>query len=229
VQGVVQSAFGYAGQKCSACSRAIVVRGAYDEFCRRLKGAVESLVVGPAEDPGTFVGPVIDPEARARIQAAIAKGEQAGRLLAVGRIPEGLGLGYYVAPHVFADVAPNSPLAQEEIFGPVLAVLPAESFEQALELANGTRFALTGGVYSRSPVNLKLARQRFEVGNLYLNRSITGAMVQRHPFGGYKLSGIGSKAGGPDYLLQFLVPVNICENTLRRGFAPNKQAGERRT
>jgi RHH-type proline utilization regulon transcriptional repressor/proline dehydrogenase/delta 1-pyrroline-5-carboxylate dehydrogenase len=222
VVGVIQSAFGYAGQKCSACSRVIVVDGAYDEFTRRLHAAVASVVIGAADQPGTFVGPVIDAESRQRIEDYIAVGEDEGRLLVKGDAGKLADQGFFVAPHVFVDLSPESRLAQEEIFGPVLVVLRARDFSHALELANGTRFALTGGVYSRSPVNLKRARQEFEVGNLYLNRSITGAMVQRHPFGGYKMSGIGSKAGGPDYLLQFLVPVNITENTLRRGFAPGE-------
>lgn len=222
VVGVIHSAFGYAGQKCSACSRVIVVDGAYDEFARRLQAAVASVVIGPADQPGSFVGPVIDAEARQRIEDYLSVGEDEGRLLVKGDTGKLGDQGFFVAPHVFVDVDPESRLAQEEIFGPVLVVLRARDFSHALELANGTRFALTGGVYSRSPVNLKRARQEFEAGNLYLNRSITGAMVQRHPFGGYKMSGIGSKAGGPDYLLQFLVPVNITENTLRRGFAPGE-------
>ncbi len=222
VQGVIHSAFGYAGQKCSACSRAIVVAGAYDEFVKRLAAAVTSLKIGVAEAPGTLIGPVIDPEARQRIEDYIEIGKDESRLLVAGDLGELADEGFFVAPHVFVDVAPDSRLAQEEIFGPVLAVIQAKNFDQALEFANGTRFALTGGVYSRSPVNLKRARLEFEVGNLYLNRSITGALVQRHPFGGYKQSGIGSKAGGPDYLLQFVVPVNVTENTMRRGFAPGE-------
>lgn len=222
VLGVLQSAFGYAGQKCSACSRAIVLAGAYDDFVKRLEGAVKSVVLGPAEAPGTFIGPVIDEEARSRIEDFIEVGKTESRLLVAGDVGSLASEGYFVAPHVFVDVDPQARLAQEEIFGPVLAVLKAKDFDEALAIANGTRYALTGGLYSRSPVNLKRARTEFEAGNLYLNRGITGAMVERHPFGGYKMSGIGSKAGGPDYLLQFLVPVNVTENTLRRGFAPTE-------
>ena len=128
--------------------------------------------------------------------------------------------GFFIGPHIFADVDPESRLAQNEIFGPVLAVIRADDLDQAFELANGTEYALTGGIFSRSPKNLQRAREELQVGNLYLNRGITGALVHRHPFGGYKYSGIGSKAGGHDYLLQFLIPLNITENTLRRGFAP---------
>ncbi|MGE3315782.1 MAG: aldehyde dehydrogenase family protein, partial [Planctomycetaceae bacterium] len=136
------------------------------------------------------------------------------------------GEGYYVGPHIFTDVDPDSRLSQEEIFGPVLAVIKVKDFEHAIDVANGTEYALTGGVYSRSPAHLKQARLEFQVGNLYLNRGITGALVERQPFGGYKMSGIGSKAGGPDYLGQFLIPVNVTENTLRRGFAPPADEGE---
>lgn len=220
VQGVITSAFGYSGQKCSACSRAIVLESAYDDFVKRLKHAVESLTVGPAENGGTLVGPVIDDEARQRILKYIEVGKQEGRLIATRSTAGFEGEGWYVAPHVFADVSPSARIAQEEIFGPVLAVLKARDFDHALEIANGTRYALTGGVYSRSPANLRAARREFVAGNLYLNRPTTGALVERQPFGGFKMSGIGSKTGGPDYLLQFLVPISISENTLRRGFAP---------
>jgi len=128
--------------------------------------------------------------------------------------------GYYIGPHVFADTDPDSPVAQQEIFGPVLAILRAADFDGALRIANHTDYALTGGLFSRSPVHLQRFRQEMQAGNLYLNRGITGALVGRQPFGGFKLSGMGSKAGGPNYLLQFLLPINITENTLRRGFAP---------
>jgi RHH-type proline utilization regulon transcriptional repressor/proline dehydrogenase/delta 1-pyrroline-5-carboxylate dehydrogenase len=131
-----------------------------------------------------------------------------------------LGDGYFAGPTIFGDVPPRGGLAQEEIFGPVLAVLPARDFDEALDLANGTAYALTGGLYSRSPSHIARARRAFDVGNLYINRKITGALVGRQPFGGFRMSGIGSKAGGPDYLLQFVEPRTITENTLRRGFAP---------
>jgi RHH-type proline utilization regulon transcriptional repressor/proline dehydrogenase/delta 1-pyrroline-5-carboxylate dehydrogenase len=227
VQGVVQSAFGYAGQKCSACSRAIVLAEAYDEFVKRLVNATKSLKIGPAEEPGTFVGPVIDDEAQKRILNYIEIGKSEAKLALASDAGELAQSGYFVGPHIFVDVGPQARIAQEEIFGPVLAVIKARDFSEALEIANDTKYALTGGVFSRSPGNLKRARAEFEVGNLYLNRGITGALVERQPFGGYKMSGIGSKAGGPDYLLQFLIPINVTENTLRRGFAPPPEPGDK--
>jgi RHH-type proline utilization regulon transcriptional repressor/proline dehydrogenase/delta 1-pyrroline-5-carboxylate dehydrogenase len=220
VVGVVHSAFGYAGQKCSACSRVIVLAEAYEEFVTRLVEATKALTLGPAEDPGTIIGPVIDNEAAERIREYIEVGKTEGTLLFAGDVSQLAKQGSYVAPHIFTDVSPTARIAQEEIFGPVLVVFKAKNFSEALAIANGTDYALTGGCYSRSPANLKRARQEFQVGNLYLNRPITGALVARQPFGGYKLSGAGTKAGGPDYLLQFLIPVNVTENTMRRGFAP---------
>jgi RHH-type proline utilization regulon transcriptional repressor/proline dehydrogenase/delta 1-pyrroline-5-carboxylate dehydrogenase len=220
VQGVLTSAFGYAGQKCSACSRAIVLEAAYDEFVKRLVNATRSLKIGLAEEPGTFVGPVIDEDAKNRINDYIEVGKTEAKLALACDVGDLASIGYFIGPHIFIDVPSDARIAQQEIFGPVLAVIRARDFGHALEIANGTKFALTGGVFSRSPANLKRARAEFEVGNLYLNRGITGALVERQPFGGYKMSGIGSKAGGPDYLLQFLIPVNVTENTLRRGFAP---------
>jgi RHH-type proline utilization regulon transcriptional repressor/proline dehydrogenase/delta 1-pyrroline-5-carboxylate dehydrogenase len=220
VLGVVKSAFGYQGQKCSACSRAIVHQAVYDTFLTRLVEAAASLQLGPAEDPGSNLGPVIDDEALARIRRYIEIGRGEGRLVLAVDAGAWAEQGCFVGPHIFADVSPQARIAQEEIFGPVLAVLRAGSFDEALQIANGTEYALTGGVYSRSPAHLAQARRQFLVGNLYLNRPITGAIVGRQPFGGFKLSGIGSKAGGHDYLLQFVVPRTITENTLRRGFAP---------
>jgi RHH-type proline utilization regulon transcriptional repressor/proline dehydrogenase/delta 1-pyrroline-5-carboxylate dehydrogenase len=217
VAGVVASSTGYSGQKCSACSRAIVHAAVYDLFLKRLQEAIASLVVGSPEHPGTQVGPVIDERAQATILDYIKIGSQEGRAVVEGRVTQP---GWYVGPAVFADVAPTARIAQEEIFGPVLAVLKAGSFAEALSLANSTEYALTGGVYSRSPANLELARERFDVGNLYLNRPITGALVNRQPFGGHRLSGVGAKAGGEDYLMQFLVTRVVSEQTLRRGFAP---------
>ncbi len=220
VLGTVASAFGYQGQKCSACSRVIVVGAAYDLFLPRLLDAVASLPVGLPENPGTVVGPVIEEAARDRILHTIEEAQATATLLV--RVDVGhLEPGFFVGPAVFGDVPADSVLAQEEIFGPVLAVLRAPDFDEALALANGTRFALTGGVYSRSPANLARARREFHVGNLYFNRGITGALVGRQPFGGFRLSGVGSKAGGPDYLLQFMEPRTITENTLRRGLAPS--------
>jgi RHH-type proline utilization regulon transcriptional repressor/proline dehydrogenase/delta 1-pyrroline-5-carboxylate dehydrogenase len=220
VLGVAKSAFGYAGQKCSACSRCIVLASVYDTFLSRLVDATRSMMIGPAEDPATHIGPVIDGESQARVNQYIATGRREGReVLAVdvGRLAE---QGFFVGPHIFADVPSAAKIAQEEIFGPVLAVIRAESLDQALQIANGTEYALTGGIFSRSPANLDRARREFLVGNLYVNRPITGALVGRQPFGGFRMSGIGSKAGGPDYLLQFVVGRTITENTMRRGFAP---------
>jgi RHH-type proline utilization regulon transcriptional repressor/proline dehydrogenase/delta 1-pyrroline-5-carboxylate dehydrogenase len=220
VLGVVRSAYGYQGQKCSACSRAIVLSNVYDTFLERLVEAARSLKVGPAEDPATSVGPVIDADSRGRIGQYIELGRRdAKTALAVG-VGELEKEGYFIGPHIFADVDPNSRLAQEEIFGPVLSVIRAKDLDEAIAIANGTEYALTGGIYSRSPAHLDRAAREFMVGNLYVNRPCTGAMVGRQPFGGFKLSGIGSKAGGPDYLLQFVLPRTITENTLRRGFAP---------
>lgn len=224
VLGVVHSAFGYSGQKCSACSRAVVLDRVYEPFLERLVAAAASLRVGPAEDPATQVGPVIDAESHARIREYIAIGQREGReVLAVNVGPLGEE-GYYLGPHIFADVSPTARIAQEEIFGPVLTVIRAADFDAGLQIVNGTDYALTGGVYSRSPGHLDRAKREMQVGNLYLNRPITGALVGAQPFGGFKLSGIGSKTGGRDYLLQFVVPRTVTENTLRRGF----EAGSRR-
>jgi len=222
VPGVLQSAFGYQGQKCSAASRVIVVGGLYAVFVERLVEAAQSLTVGDPQQPGNFMGPVIDAVAYARIRKVIEAGRQRAQLLGgdAGRLPRA---GHYLAPQIFTGVTPQDPLAQEEIFGPVLAVLPADDFEEALAIANGTAYALTGGVYSRYPEHLVRAREAFHVGNLYLNRGITGALVSRQPFGGFRLSGTGSKAGGPDTLLQFMDTVCVTENTLRRGFAPESR------
>jgi RHH-type proline utilization regulon transcriptional repressor/proline dehydrogenase/delta 1-pyrroline-5-carboxylate dehydrogenase len=221
VLGTVKSAFGFQGQKCSACSRVIVLDDVYDAFLGRLVEATRSLEVGPAEYPSTSVGPVIDEAALAKVHEYIAIGQQEGRAALAIEVAELATQGFFVGPHIYADVSPSSRLAQEEIFGPVLAVIRAENLDAALQIANGTDFALTGGFYSRSPAHLERARREMIVGNLYLNRTITGAIVGRQPFGGFKMSGIGSKAGGPDYLLQFVVPRTITENTMRRGFAPD--------
>ena len=220
VAGVAKSAFGYQGQKCSACSRAIVVGDVYEPFLTRLVEATKSLKVGTAEEPATVVGPVIDEESYRRIQQFIEIGKSESRL-ALAIDPGALAdQGWFIGPHIFADVPPTARIAQEEIFGPVLAVIRAADLTEALHIANGTDYALTGGIFSRSPAALDRARREFLVGNLYLNRPITGALVGRQPFGGFKMSGIGSKAGGRDYLLQFVLPRTITEHTVRRGFAP---------
>ena len=215
IAGVVTSFTGYAGQKCSACSRAIVLDSVYDQFLARLRDAVMSLTLGDPCDPGTQVGPVIDDRAKRRIEEFIALGMTTHRVV-VHRTTA--GPGSFVGPTVFADVRPDDRLAQEEIFGPVLVVMKATTIVEALEMANATQYALTGGIYSRSPANLAMAREQFDVGNLYVNRPITGALVARQPFGGHRFSGVGAKAGGEDYLAQFMITRITSENTLRRGF-----------
>ena len=225
VAGVVRSAFGFAGQKCSAASRVIVVGHAYDEFRSRLAAAVESLPVGPPDDPYTFVPPVISAESRERSEGYIATGMAEGQLVAKGPLPS--SEGHYVAPHVFEGLPPGSRLACEEVFGPVLALFRARTFDDALEMALDSEFALTGGIYSRNPRNIARGRAAFRVGNLYLNRGTTGAMVGRHPFGGFHMSGTDDKAGGPDYLRAFSIARVVTENTMRRGFAPEWEGGER--
>ena len=219
VKGVIYSAFGYAGQKCSAASRVIIVKNIYDLFVERLVNAAKSIKIGPAEDPDSYLGPVIDKNSFENIKRYIEIGNKEGRLLVGGESP--LKNGYFISPTIFSGVNPNSKIAQEEIFGPVLALIKAENFDHALDIANGVRFALTGGLFSRSPRNIQIAKEKFKVGNLYINRGCTGAKVGRQPFGGFKMSGIGSKAGGKDYLLQFVEPRVITENTMRRGFAPD--------
>lgn len=218
VLGVVTSAVGYSGQKCSACSRVIVMESVYDIFLHRLSGALSSLRIGSPEDPGTQIGPVIEATARDRLNQAIEAGAKEGRLvLHRTDLPKD---GFFIGPAVIADVAPESRLAQEELFGPVVAVIRAKDLSEALRIANATDYALTGGLYSRSPAAIARVSRELAAGNIYINRSITGALVNRQPFGGYRLSGVGSKAGGPDYLLQFMIPKVVTENTLRRGFAP---------
>ncbi|MEH2164111.1 MAG: L-glutamate gamma-semialdehyde dehydrogenase [Nostoc sp.] len=217
VVGVVQSAFGYSGQKCSAASRVIVLEPIYEAFVQRLVEATKSLNIGEAELASTQVGPVIDANARDRIREYIEKGKAEAQLALELPAPE---QGYFIGPVIFSEVSPNAVISQEEIFGPVLAVIRVKDFQEALAVANGTNYALTGGLYSRTPSHIQQAQTEFEVGNLYINRNITGAIVGRQPFGGFKLSGVGSKAGGPDYLLQFLEPRAVTENIQRQGFAP---------
>jgi RHH-type proline utilization regulon transcriptional repressor/proline dehydrogenase/delta 1-pyrroline-5-carboxylate dehydrogenase len=226
VQGILASAFGYAGQKCSACSRVIGVGGVYARLVDRLADAARTLPMGPAEAPGTRVGPVIDEASRERILGYVDLGKRLARPVLLRDVEPALAAlgGFYVAPAIFGEVPPACALAQEEIFGPVLACMAAESYAEALGMAVDHDYALTGGVYSRSPVRLAEARHRFRVGNLYINRATTGARVGRQPFGGRQLSGIGYQAGGPDYLLQFVETRVVSENTLRRGFASNELA-----
>ena len=207
VEGVAVSAFGFQGQKCSACSRAIVDASIYDEFVKKLKGRVEKIPVGDTSDKSNWMGPVINERAMKSIQDYIDKGKQEGRLIAGGgRAAEN---GYFLQPTVIADVAPDATIAQEEIFGPVLAVIKARDFDHALEIANNTEFGLTGAVYSKDESKLERAKDEFFVGNLYLNRKCTGALVGGNPFGGFNMSGTDSKAGGADYLLLFLQAKSI--------------------
>jgi RHH-type proline utilization regulon transcriptional repressor/proline dehydrogenase/delta 1-pyrroline-5-carboxylate dehydrogenase len=195
----------------------IVLESAMDDFLRRLIDATDSLAIGRPADAATQVGPLVDAEQQRTVREWQRIAASEGELVVRREVPEE---GYYVGPTIVTGIRPEHRLAQEEVFGPVLAVMAARDFEHALEIANGTRFALTGGLYSRSPAHIEQARRAFRVGNLYINRSCTGALVERQPFGGFRLSGVGSKAGGPDYLLQFLEPRTITENTLRRGFTP---------
>lgn len=218
VPHVLYSAFGFQGQKCSACSRVIVLDTIYDKFVDRLVNAARAYKVGPAENPAFSMGAVIDNKAQQSILDYIDIGKQEGKLLYQSPIPE--GNGFYVPLTIIEGIRPDHRIAQEEIFGPVLAVMKAHSFSEAIEFANSTRYALTGGIFSRSPQHIEKARREFRVGNLYINRNNTGAMVERQPFGGSRMSGTGTKAGGFDYLLHFMDPRVVTENTMRRGFAP---------
>ena len=217
VAGVVKSAFGYAGQKCSACSRVVAVGTAYEPFVHRLIEACKGLHITPAHDPSCQLGPVIDREAFERLTNAIATPGSGAKPLYVGAAPAG---GYFISPAVFEISDNNNRLMREELFGPVVALAKADSFARAIEIANDSAFKLTGAVFSRSPINLDHARTHFRVGNLYLNRGSTGAMVDRQPFGGFGMSGGGTKAGGPNYLLHFVDPRVVTENTMRRGMTP---------
>ena len=182
--------------------------------------AARGLQTGLPEDPGTVVGPVIDETAYKRILQYIEIGKQEGKLAFQGVSPS--DEGYFIPPTIFTGISPQARVAQEEIFGPVLCVLKAANLNEALAWANATDYALTGGIFSRSPASIERAKAEIQVGNLYINRSITGAMVSRHPFGGFKMSGGGTKAGGSDYLLNFLLPRVVTENTMRHGFAPEE-------
>lgn len=209
VEGVVLSAFGFSGQKCSACSRAIVDSSIYETFVDRLAERVGTIKQGDPAD-NFYGGPVINPVAHKRVLDYIEIGKGEGRLLCGGE-PLDIDGGYYIAPTVFVDVPPTSRIALEEIFGPVLAVIRSETFDEALTIANNTEYGLTGALYSHSADKLNRAREEFQVGNLYLNRKCTGAMVGAHPFGGFNMSGTDSKAGGPDYLLLFTQAKSIAE------------------
>jgi 1-pyrroline-5-carboxylate dehydrogenase len=209
VEGTVQAAFGYQGQKCSACSRAIVSEKIYDTFVKKLVERTKKITVGPSDDPNNYMGPVVSQSAMKTILDYIEVGKKEGKLLTGGK--RAAGDGYFIEPTIIADVDPKARLAQEEVFGPVLAVIKAKNYDQALEIANNTEFGLTGAVYSKNPEKIKKAEETFHVGNLYLNRKCTGAMVGAHPFGGFNMSGTDSKAGGKDYLLLFMQGKSIAE------------------
>ena len=212
VEDVVASAFGYQGQKCSACSRAIVLAPIYDQFLEKLRKRVEKITVGPAERMENYMGPVINAKARSSVLQYIELGKSEGRLIVGGDVSP--GDGHFIRPTVFADVTPKARIAQEEIFGPVLAVIKAENFDEALAIANNTEYGLTGAVFSKDRRKLDKAADEFFVGNLYFNRKCTGALVGAHPFGGFNMSGTDSKAGGNDYLLLFTQAKAISEQML---------------
>ncbi len=215
----VYSAFGYQGQKCSACSRLIVLEENYDRVVQRLIAATASLRFGNPEEPGITVGPVIDEKAYQRIKERIEHGKTEATLAyQATNVPSE---GYFIAPTIFTDVKPDGRLAQEEIFGPVLSVIKVRDLDEAIRVANNTKYALTAGFFSRSPANIEHVKAELEAGNVYVNRSCTGAVVGRHPFGGFKMSGGGTKAGGTDYLLNFVIPRVVTENIMRHGFAPD--------
>ena len=215
VEGVAVSAFGFSGQKCSACSRAIVDERIYDRFLQRLRERVEKIKVGePTENPD--MGPVVNEKSMNSILGYIEKGiAEGGRLITGGARATDLGDGYYVQPTVIADVDPKATISQEEIFGPVLAVIKSKNFEEALAIANNTEFGLTGAVYTLSDDKIEVAKREFHVGNLYINRKCTGAIVGAHPFGGFNMSGTDSKAGGADYLYLFTQAKSIGEKIVK--------------
>ena len=200
-EAIVTSAFGYQGQKCSACSRAIVVDAVHDELVSRIVERVRRLRLGDPAERGTDLGPLVDDSAFRKVVEYVDIGRAESTLVFGGGTREG---GYYVEPTIFDDVSPGARIAQEEIFGPVLAIVRARDFDHALDVANGTEFGLAGAVFTADRDRIEQARRRFHVGNLYVNRKCTGALTGAHPFGGFNLSGTDSKAGGPDYLLFFL-------------------------
>lgn len=222
VLGVLYAAFGFQGQKCSACSRVIVLDSIYDRFIHRLTEAANSVKLGPSENPANYMGPVVDKAAMENVLRYVKIAENEGNVLVKREVSDDLKAtgGCYVPLTIVDGITKDHRIAQEEVFGPVLSVLRAADMDEAIAIANSTKFALTGAIYSRSPAHLEKASKQFRVGNLYLNKPSVGALVERHAFGGFKMSGVGSKSGGPDYLLQFLDPRLVCENTIRRGFAP---------
>ena len=217
IAGILSSAFGYQGQKCSACSRALVVEDIYDRFIERFLPAVESLISGLPERPESFIGPLIDKEAAEKVRSFLKSQKETYQILYEGKAPEG---GWFLPPMALLAKDANSPLMQRELFAPVLGILKVKDLDEAIRQANNSRYGLTAGLYSRHPGHVEIFKNRIEAGNVYINRNCVGALVQRHPFGGRKMSGLGSKAGGPEYLKQFLQEKILTENTMRRGFAP---------
>ncbi len=218
IPGAVHSAFGFAGQKCSAASRLIVLRGQEEELLERLEGAIQAIIIGDPRRPDVQMGPLIDGDALERVERYVAGARMEGRVIRSGQeLPE---TGYFTAPALVVDALPGSPVLQDEIFGPVLCVQLANDLEHAIELANSSVYGLTAGIFSRSPASIAMASHRLDAGNIYINRPITGAIPGRQPFGGHHHSGVGSKAGSPEYLGQFVNPVVVSENTLRQGFVP---------
>jgi len=209
---IVASAFGFQGQKCSACSRAIVVEEVYEQIVKMLAERTKKLTVGPPEDPAIYMGPVANKASEEKILGYIEIGKQDGLLICGGA--KAAGEGYYIQPTIFADIKPGTRLDQEEIFGPVLAVIKAKSFDEAIRIANSTEFGLTGAVWTRDRYKIEEAKKKFHVGNLYVNRKCTGAMVGAHPFGGFNMSGTDSKAGGMDYLGLFMQAKSVSERLI---------------
>ncbi len=220
LRDILYSVYGYSGQKCSACSRLIVLADVYDAFIDRLKEGIASLKIAPATDPACEVNPVIDKNARAKIEGYLEEAYKEGNPIQVQEVGSLSEQGHFVPPAAFEVEDPDCRIAQEEIFGPLVAVIKVADFDRALELANHTEYGLTGGVFSRTPSHLSKARIAFQCGNLYFNRGITGSIVGRQPFGGFKMSGVGSKTGGPDYLKQFMVSRTVTDNLMRQGAAP---------
>jgi RHH-type proline utilization regulon transcriptional repressor/proline dehydrogenase/delta 1-pyrroline-5-carboxylate dehydrogenase len=198
----------------------VVMKSIAEPFYKRLAKAAESVQVGPADEPLSVVGPLIEKSARERLENAAKLGDREALRLFKADIGDLAKQGHFAAPSIFVDVDPNSDLMQKEFFGPLLACAIAKDFDEAVDIVNSTDFALTGGIHSRSPSRIREAKSRVRVGNFYINRGITGAIVARQPFGGFRFSGVGSKAGGPDYLKQFLVARTWTENIVRQGFAP---------
>ena len=209
--GIVTAAFGFSGQKCSACSRAVIVEDVYDQVLEKVAAKTKALKVGPTVDLNNFMGPVASQSAFDSIMEYIEIGKTEGTVVAGGEAMPEAGDGYFIKPTVIAGVDPNARISQEEIFGPVLAFMKADNFDHALDIANNTEYGLTGAVYSKNRQHLERARRDFHVGNLYINRKCTGALVDVHPFGGFNMSGTDSKAGGRDYLMLFLQAKTVAE------------------